>query len=96
MFDDSQETIEPLGTATVAPQPNGKKRRFRVTAATIKMLPRRRVQLGFESSNGLVSVDLGFSTVFHLMALIIEQVGAAEDESEPMRRDGKPSRRASK
>ena len=94
MVENSQETLESLGTATVLLQPDGKERRFRVSATTLKMLPRHGVYIGFEGPKGLVSVELSFGTILHLMALIMEQVGVAEDDAAPVDLRGKPSRPA--
>jgi len=62
-----QETIEPLGTATIVLRPVDEKRRFRITAATIQLVPRRRVQLGFEGPKGSITADVSLGTVCHPM-----------------------------
>jgi hypothetical protein len=96
MIENSKETIEPLGAATLALQPGGQEKRLTVTTATIKLLPRRRVQLGFEGRSGLVSIELSLGTVWHLVALLLESAAGAEDDSAPTGRAPKRRRPAAK
>jgi hypothetical protein len=91
MAHDSQDMRVPLDKAMVAMQPGDEARRCRVDAATLKLLPGRRVRLGFEGPKGSLAIELSRGTFWHITSLFHERSAAAEDAIEPSRRRRKRS-----
>ena len=80
MADDLQDSLLPLGRATVVLQLGGEKRRFRVNAASLRLLPgRRRVCLGFDGPQGSVSIEIPKVAFWRLTASFHERSIAADD-----------------
>jgi hypothetical protein len=79
MGNDPQNTVLPLGNASVALQPGCERRRFRVAAAILAPRGRRRVRLTFEGPQGSVTIELPRVAFWRLTALFHERSIAAAD-----------------
>lgn len=87
--DPQQEEVLPLGNANVVFQHGDKTRRFRVYAATLKLLPgARRVRIGFEGPKGLLAIEIPKVAFWRVTALFHERSIAADDagRKQPARR----------
>ena len=78
MADDSQDTVLPLGNASVVLQPGDEKRRFRVHAAIRTPRGKHRVRLTFEGPQGSVVIDLPRVIFWSLTSRFHEQSAAAD------------------
>ena len=76
---DQQDTVLPLGNATVVLQAGEKIRRFRVNSAILATLPnRRRVRLSFEGPRGSVAIEIPKAVFWQLTAVFHEQSTSAD------------------
>jgi len=74
MGDDRQDTVLPLGDATVVLQTGYPKRRFRVNSAVLATFPnRRRVRLSFEGPRGSIAIEIPKAAFWQLTAVFHER-----------------------
>jgi len=83
MGNEPQDAILPLGRATIVMQLGGERQRFRVNAATLKLLPRRRVRLGFEGPKGSVAIEISRAAFWRFTSQFHERAIAAEPAHQP-------------